>query len=115
MISSGSAKLLASQAALHEPWGRHGGLQLGGDVQQMGGRLPRARAVAARHVFVHTPPASFLRFPRPPTSVNVCSLATETRGVDDSHMHETEWLLVNMKSACQQTAVSVDFSGGAAS
>lgn len=77
----------------------------------MGGCLPRVREVAARHVFVQTPPASFLRFPRAPTSGPVCSPTTETRRVDDSHMRETEWPLVNMKSACQQTAASVDFSG----
>lgn len=74
----------------------------------MGGRFPRGR-----RVFVQTPPASFLRFPRVPTGVHVRSLTTAARRVDDSHMRETKWLLVNMKSACQQTATRPDFSGGA--
>lgn len=39
----------------------------------MGRRAPRAREDAARHVFAQMPPVSFLRFPRAPASVNVCS------------------------------------------
>lgn len=77
--------------------------------------MPEGVGVAARHVFAQTPPASFLRFPRAPTGVHVCSLTTETRRVDDPHTREAKWLLVNIKSACQQSAARLDFSAGAAS